>query len=361
MKIGILTFHRACNYGAVLQCYALQEVLRSMGHEVNVIDYRQPWTESLRKAISFGKIKQLYKHPKAMLIYLCSFRKRGNSIKHSEIIFNNFVDKYLNTSNTCYGKEDFPHNYDFYVIGSDQVWGKSCLGGKFDNIYMGDFPHSIKSKLIGYAISSTIQSVLEMDNEKIQKVVGRFSALSFREYNIAKHISDICKISYPDCVDPTLLCESSIWDNLINDKWQEKSYILIYEARDAVKYSHLLQKKAKEMLMLTNKNYEIIDMSGMVYDVSDFVSAFKYAKCVITTSFHATVFSVIFNRPFYSIRLGDGADGRYENLLNLLNLEQQCVGPEFEPVIPQIDYSDMENILSLYRKPSIDFLNNTLL
>lgn len=360
MKIGILTFHRAYNYGAVLQCYALMHYLMELGHEVYVIDYRQPWTESLRKAISVGKIRQLFKHPKALLTYLCSYRKRGKCLKHSEMIFNHFVDKHLKTKDTCHGIVDFPQNYDTYVIGSDQLWGKSCLGGKFDNIYMGDFPHSEKSLLIGYAISSTPQSISMMGDKQIQKVARRFSALSFREYNIAKHISGICNYSYPECVDPTLLCNSFIWNDLINDKWKDKNYILIYEARDAVKYPHLLNTKAKEMITLTHKDYEVIDMSGMVYDVSDFVSAFKYAQCIITTSFHATVFSILFNRPFYTIRLGDGADGRYVNLLNKLNLRQQCVEPDFTPVLPRIDYSNVQNLLSQYRKPSIDFINNVL-
>lgn len=360
MKIGILTFHRAYNYGAVLQCYALMHYLIDLGHKVYVIDYRQPWTESLRNTISFGKIKQLYKHPKALCSYFFSFSKRKKANKHSSIIFDDFVNKYLSIKDTCNDKIDFPKDYDCYVIGSDQLWGKSCLGGKFDNIYMGDFPHKGNAKIIGYAISSTPKSIVELDKDKLRNIISRFSDLSFREHNIVKQISDICGNHFSECIDPTLLCNSSVWTKLINEKWKRKEYVLIYEARDAVNYPNLLLSKAKRMIELMDKDYEIIDMSGMSFDVSDFVSAFKYAKCVITTSFHATVFSIIFKRPFYSVKLGDGADGRYVNILNQLSLTQQCVEPDFEPILPYIDFSDMEAKLTQYRKSSIEFLNIAL-
>lgn len=361
MKIGILTFHRAYNYGAVLQCYALMHFLLGLGHKVYIIDYRQPWNESLRKAISVGKIKQLYKHPKALLSYLLSFGKRKKANYHSSVIFDNFVSNYLSVRDTCNGKANFPKDYDCYVIGSDQLWGISCLGGIFDSIYMGDFPHNENSRVIGYAISSTEKSIARLDKVKLQKISRRFSALSFREKNISTKISAICEKNFPECIDPTLLCNSSVWTQLLNEKWCNKDYILIYEARDAVKYPNLLYSKAKRMVKMMNRNYEIIDMSGMTYDVSDFVSAFKYAKCVITTSFHATVFSIIFKRPFYSVKLGDGADGRYVNLLNRLKLTQQCVEPDFEPILPCVDFSDMEAKLAQYRKSSIEFLNIALL
>lgn len=360
MKIGILTFHRAYNYGAVLQCYALMHFLMELGHEVYIIDYRQPWTECLRKTISWGKIKQLYKHPKALLSYMCFFLNRNKANKNSEIKFNSFVNKYLKLKDTCHGIKDFPQHYDCYVIGSDQLWGKSCLGGKFDRIYMGDFPHNKKSTIVGYAISSTEKSIYDLDKTKLHKVLNNFSELSFREQNVANLTGFICNKKFPVCVDPTLLSDSSVWKCLIDEKWKDKNYILIYEAREAVKYPNLLYSKAKKMKELTGKDYEIIDMSGMVYSVSDFVSAFKYAKCVITTSFHATVFSIIFNRPFYAIKLGDGADGRYVNLLNQLDLTSQCVEPDFEPMLPTIDFSEIENKLALYRKSSIEFLNIAL-
>lgn len=360
MKIGILTFHRAYNYGAVLQCYALQCYLRNLGHEVFVIDYRQSWTESLRKVISMGKMKQLSRHPKALFVYLLDSINRQKKMQKSEFIFNSFVDTFLNVQDICFQYKDFPTDYDCYIIGSDQVWGKSCLGGDFDEIYMGRFPHMRQAKVVGYAISSNFESISSMDSKLLTDISERFTALSFREKKISEMIGGATKTYYPTCVDPTLLCNKSVWDKIIDSSWEKKQFILIYEARDSVKHPNLLYRKAYEMQRLAGGNLGIINLSKMEYSVSDFVSAFKYAKCIITTSFHATVFSVIFHRPFYSIMLNDGADGRYVNLLAQLGLSSQCVLPDFYPLIPDVNYSDIDNLLMRYRRQSVDFLNKTL-
>lgn len=359
MKIGILTFHRAFNYGAVLQCYALQCYLQSLGHDVYVIDYRQPWTESLRKTISFGKIKQLYIHPRALFFYLIKSSYRKKNMAKSKLIFDDFLNKYLNIKDTCFQYNGFPSDYDCYIIGSDQLWGKSCLGGKFDDVYMGDFPHKDQSKVIGYAISSSEQSISSLSKCYLEKIANRFSALSFRESKISELIGNKLDTVFQTCIDPTLLCDQNIWDKIVDYKWKEKQYILIYEARDSVMYPNLLYKKACELQAKVG-NIEIINLSKMEYSVSDFVSAFRFAKCIITTSFHATVFSIIFKRPFYSIKLNDGADGRYVNLLRQLGLSAQCVSPEISPIIPIIDYKNIDNLLKQYRKQSLDFLNDLL-
>lgn len=361
MKIGILTFHRAYNYGAVLQCYALQSYLKSLGHDVSVIDYRQPWTESLRKVISIRKIKQLVRHPKALLIYLLNSTKRKKSLEKINLIFSEFVGKYLDIKDTCFGKSDFPSNYDCYIIGSDQLWGRSCLGGKFDDFYLGKIPHKSNSKIVGYAISSTEDSILSIRLDSLSQIVNGFNLLSFRERKIADIVGRATNNSYPTCIDPTLLCNQDIWEKIVDFSWANKQYILIYEARDSVKYPNILYQKASEIQKKAVNKLEIINLSTMEYSVRDFVSAFKFAKCVITTSFHATVFSVIFKRPFYSVKLNDGADSRYVNLLKQLGLESQCVSPEFMPSIPNIDFSKIDEVLIRYRKQSLDYLNSSLL
>lgn len=361
MKIGILTFHRALNYGAVLQCYALQSYLKSLGHDVSVIDYRQPWTESLRKVISMGKMKQLVRHPKALMIYLINSIKRKKSLDKIKVFFGDFVGKYLNVKDTCVGRNDFPSNYDCYIIGSDQLWGRSCLGGKFDDFYLGKIPHKGNSKIVGYAISSTEDSISSIRPDSLSQIVNGFSSLSFRERKVADIVGRATNNNYPICIDPTLLCNQDVWEKIVDFSWEKKQYILIYEARDSVKYPNILYLKAREIQKKAEDKLEIINLSTMEYSVRDFVSAFKFARCVITTSFHATVFSVIFKRPFYSVKLNDGADGRYVNLLKQLGLSAQCVSPDFIPSIPDIDFSKIDEVLIRYRKQSLDYLNSSLL
>lgn len=157
------------------------------------------------------------------------------------------------------------------------------------------------------------------------------------------------------CLDPTLLTDQNIWNPLINDKWKDERYILMYEVRRLKDNPNMLREKAEN---LANKyNCKIIDLSSMAYSVEDFVSLFKYAQYVVTTSFHATVFSIIFDTPFYSIKLNDGHDGRYINLLNALGLEMCCVEKNFSCSSQKINFHLAKGKLETLRKTSWEFLS----
>ena len=131
MRIGILTFHRAHNYGAVLQCYALQKVLATMGHDAVVIDYRQPYVESQYASFNWQYfLDQLVNFRLlTMLRYFAKVRK--NVIRAA--VFRRFRNRHLSVSSKC-GSGQIPL-YDCYVIGSDQVWSLHCT--KYaDDVYI---------------------------------------------------------------------------------------------------------------------------------------------------------------------------------------------------------------------------------
>ena len=153
MKLGILTFHGAHNYGAVLQCYALQEVLTKMGHDVYVIDYRQPYINEVYKIFSFQILKRKMKNLGAVADYVRYNIFRASAIKKRREHFEEFTSKYLNLTLPC-DAESVPVDFDAYIIGSDQVWSQVCTGGDFDDVYFGKFRRNEDSRVIGYAISS---------------------------------------------------------------------------------------------------------------------------------------------------------------------------------------------------------------
>ena len=249
-----------------------------------------------------------------------------------------------------------PHDFDIYVIGSDQLWGLHCLGGVADDFYMGNFKHTPQSKVIGYAISTNLKSLKVLNNDNsLKDSVANFAKLSMREEFAADYIGNEIGIKPSVCLDPTLLTDKTVWKPLINDKWKDERYILMYEVRCLKDNPNMLQEKAEE---LANKyNCKIIDLSNMTYSVEDFVSLFKYAQYVVTTSFHATVFSIIFDTPFYSVKLNDGHDGRYTNLLNALGLETCCVEKDSICSPQEIDFSSAKEKLDLLRGSSFEFLS----
>lgn len=348
MKIGILTFHRACNYGAVLQCYALQEVLKSIGHDVSVIDYADYHTSEVYKVISFYVIRNEILCPKSFLRYLIKIPFRIKSKR----IFEDFVSHYLNITQRC-NCNTIPQDFDIYIIGSDQLWSLSCLGGRENPVYMGDFKHSPFSKIIGYAISTTPKSLETIGTLKLERYSNNFSSLSFREESNVNILSQLIGINAHIDIDPTLLSNNKTWKALINDNWGKRKYVFTYQARGSK--GDLMRRKAK--YLAKKEGWEYLDMSASIFSVADFISAIKYAQCIITSSFHATVFSLIFKKPFWAIMLNDGHDARYIDLLHKIGADEAIKDLNFPIEQPKrLDYTMIESRLRPIRENSLDYL-----
>lgn len=356
MKTGILTFHRAHNYGAVLQCYALQEILRGRGHEVVVIDYRQPWIEEFYKVFSMRMLRRNSGVAEAFA-YLKKNLKKFLLAPLRGYHFSVFRESFLKLSDPC--ADTMPQDIDCYVIGSDQLWSLHCLGGSPDRMYLGDFTRHEGSRVIGYAVSADIQSVEAMADE-ICKASARFSELSMREAKIARRVNEISGRECDVCVDPTLLTDEGMWDAVVDSRWKDRNYVLVYEVRRQKKTKGLLRRKAEELAAKIGDGCSVIDLSDVRYSVQDFVSLFKYARYVVTTSFHGTVFSLLFQTPFYVLPLYDGYDLRYMELLHFIGAEDRIAGPEDELQPLPVDFTPLLARLEEKRRSSFDFLDRAL-
>ena len=220
MKIGIFTFHRAHNYGAVLQCYALQEVLKGMGHEVEVIDYRQPAIDrafnSWRPRWFITKFVKIWK----MYDYLHLLYEEGKR-RHK---FGGFLKNYLNVQHSC-TSINIPNNYDYYLIGSDQLFNLEITNG-LDPVYSGKSIISNGPKLIGYAISSNQESIRKLGQNNWNTIFNNFTSISFREKALADLLFKLYGKEVDVCFDPTLLTDINIWKNIKINKDIEKDCIV---------------------------------------------------------------------------------------------------------------------------------------
>ena len=350
MKIGILTFHRACNYGAVLQCYALQEILKSLGHDCMVIDYVQPHTELIYKGLSIKRLCMLFPHLKKIFHYLIKYQWRC----HRKKIFYDFIHKYLNLTASC-NEINIPKDFDAYIIGSDQVWGMACLGGHEDSVYMGNFQHHINSKVFTYAVSTNVHSLLQLGSKKLKDYANNIDIISFREINVGKEFYNLTEKEYRIDVDPTLLTDASLWNNLIISQWSEKNYIVVYQVRYPQGKKYLLEKAKK---LAASLKCEIVDLSSKEYSPQDFVSAIKYARYILTSSFHATIFSLIFRKHFCAVKLNDGHDNRYEDLLKTIGAEKLLVSGDFIPPMEEINYDLIFKNIEMMRQSSMLYLKS---
>ena len=357
MRVGVLTFHRAHNYGAVLQCYALQQILRAKGHEVRIIDYRQPWIEEFYKVYSTDMIRKC-KGAAELLSYLKKTTKKFLLAPLKASHFKSFRLNYLSATEPVSGCS-IPQEFDAYVIGSDQLWSLHCVGGEYDAVYTGCFDRPDKALLVGYAISADLASV-EKSVHFLTGWVSRFDSLSFRESRIADKVREITGLNVGTCVDPTLLTDSSMWSDVIDHKWKDRNFVLVYEVRWKKENKGALRRKAAELARSFGDGCQVLDLSSGKYSVSDFVSMFRYARYVVTTSFHGTVFSLLFERPFYVFPLWNGYDLRYMELLHSVGAADRIMAFDRPLAASDMDFSSIRVRMDVLRASSSAFLDNSL-
>ena len=346
MKIGIITFHRAHNYGAVLQCYALQEFLRTQGHDVSVIDYnnRTLWDgyDWFRPSEVKECFQNIHKIPKRVVKLLIRSWKRIFRFYK----FKRFQENSLNLRDTS---EINTKPYDLILIGSDQVWNLEITKG-FDKYYWGDFTHPTKTLVATYA-ASLKKYWSETEVRTALDKIRMLNAVSVREADTAAYITKLDSNIHPIIVpDPVFLLTKEQWlRNAVVPKIKQP-YILFYQAMD----SDEVLKVAKEIAAKQNKRLIILSAnvlganSAISRNASpfDFIGWIKGADLVVTSSFHALAFSIILQKPFYCVNLNKGHDSRLLDLLNHFGLSDRWINTindckpldEFEPSVNIEEY-----------------------
>lgn len=354
MRIGILTFHCAHNYGAVLQAYALQEYLSSIGHDVQIIDYRPDYLVK-PYAIS-GERKSFLE--RVMDLPIASQKRK----RHER--FEDFISERLNCSTRALNREQLVQDYDAYVVGSDQVWNLRIIGD--DRIYFGDFPRAESSALIAYAASTeTAQEGAVEDLSEQQGYLQRFSGIGVREDALRDHVQNFVDVNVHTVVDPTLLVEPSVFDSL-EANTEMNDFLLVYQVNvysqtNAIAHDiqkrHGLEKKVKLTPGVPRR-----DPFNRFASASpeDFVSLYRKAEYVVTTSFHGVVFALIFRKQFVCVMNSSRGNYRISNLLSELGLEDRMVRNVDGIPASAIDYDQVTSRVHVLRKRSREFLAKAL-
>ena len=361
MKIGILTFHCAHNYGAVLQCYATQEFLRSKGYEVEVINYRPEYL--LKPYRLFDKEIFANKNPiqilKILIVQLLMFYNKYKRF----VGFERFIKRRLNIGKTV-SKATLSSDYDAYIIGSDQVWKLGLTS--FDTVYFADFPFlKGEKKYISYAASMEAKTLGTNQEIFFKKALSNFDSLSVREDVLQQLLQPLTNKHISQVLDPVLMAPSQIWNNFSSDKVGVEKYVVVYQVcyyPDTLRIAHHIatQIEAKVKVLVAGSVFRPIEDTNQTATPEDFVDIIRNAACVVTTSFHGTAFSVVFNRPFYTIKIKDGGDTRSRSLLTSLGLEGRMLNVEDSPIFTEIDFSTVNKKMEYLRSNSQEFLLNSL-
>ena len=361
MKIGILTFHCAHNYGAVLQCYALQEVLKRMGHEVEVIDYRPKYLLQPYKVFDTSRFvsKKGMKLIKAIIKEFLLLNKRIGRYN----AFRCFIKRRLNLSSKVIDK-NIPSKYDAYIFGSDQIWNTQITHG--DSIFFGNFPFEKGNKrYVAYAASTGLEDIFLRGSmvDSYRQLLHNFDFISVRENQTISQLQSLTDKRIELVLDPTLLLSAQSWDAIVERPRINKKYVLIYQVRIDKNISVIANRIAKEIgAIVVEVSAWLQPFHGSnVYQCEtpeEFIGWIKHSACVVTTSFHGTVFSLIYNCPFYYVDFENSKDYRVKSLLSELKLENRIIlGNEKEKFFPlEIEY----NTLFYKQKKSIAFLEKAL-
>lgn len=362
MRIGILTYHACHNYGACLQAFALQQTIKSKYKDCSIIDYQTSKLIDINHP--FCKIP---KHPKEMIknltraVYYAPLKRR-------EWLFEDFINNVLGLTPRCSNDDDvkaISETFDCVVCGSDQTWNLDPSIRYETPLYYMNFTK--KQRRITYATSfgSWVKHFPEREEELIPWI-RQFDRLSMREESGVQML----RSKGLECewvLDPTLLLHQEDYDGIVDGRIVDEPYVLLFSwngAKEAVELTKMVSKK------LGCRAFYIVPPPRAMFcgierklDVGprQFLSLVKHAEFVITNSFHGTVFSTIYQKPFISA-IQNKVDPRRASLMKQFGLEDHLMSPAScdLDVIFSTDFKKVESDISPLREHSLNYLFNAI-
>lgn len=369
-KVGIITLNGYFNYGNRLQNYALEQVLRNLGYEVEtiIVDLISNINSNRQK-----KFIEKIKEKNIKEVYFATQNKiqeyvYKNKLKQQRtIIFKDFSKRFISETKISISDQDIPKvlkdRYDFFVTGSDQVWNPYYTGGSS----LQFLTFAPINKRISYAASFGISEIPNQYINNYKRWLSEMEYLSVREETGAKIIKKLTGKDAKVHVDPTMLLTKEEWLSIseVPSHKPKKPYLLTYFLGDIPnkrknKLKEIARKNDLEIVHLA----QIKDRKPYLSGPSEFIDYINSASVFCTDSFHGAVFSILLNRPFIVFdREGKtpSMNSRIDTLLNKFKLESRKIeNIKFNSQVFEIDYSHIPPILEVERNKSLDYLKKAL-
>ena len=370
--IGIITYHHYYNYGTMLQALALQEKVEQLGYQAELIDFKQDNSLSRYEMLKL-RIKRMPVYIKERKKYRALADSR-EKIKEKNELFEQFYKTYLHVGKKKYTTTqqlmENPPVYDGYVVGSDQTW----------NPFVANSPEAFflpfvenKSKKGSYGPSLAVKSLSDEKEKEYRKKLSNFSFLSCREQDGAQLLSRITQKEVKCVLDPTLLLSAKEWGKYCEFEIPKEPYILVYFLGEKSEHRRAVEKIQK----LTN--WKIISLPAAYLEMEnndykklwggpeEFLSLIRGAALICTDSFHGTMFSINFQRNFFSFCKSSDSEESSENsrlysALNIFGLSNRIIHnmDNLTAEDISIDYKNVIPILEEQRRDSIEYLENML-
>lgn len=344
MKVGTITFHWATNYGAVLQAYALQQILIELKINTEIIDYRP------RKLL----IRNNFSNIKNLNIRQFIKEKNINKFRKNEMILSK--KKYY----THKQLEKVGNFYEGVFTGSDQIWNEwftlNGEGGKTLSYFLDFLPDNVKK--FSYAASFGCVTTTEVYDSVVKKSLEKLDKISVRERTGIDIINSFGLDAKLVC-DPTLLLTATQYSKLIKNKKANSiifPYIINGNQEDTKKVYHYLINRFNDSEINLNFDFGIYDWLRYIRD----------SKFVVTNSFHGVVFCLLFNTPFIPVLIkGSGMNDRLITLLKIVGLENRIINEYDEDTVrsvvnKSINWNDVNKRVAIVRSNALNFISECI-
>ncbi|SNZ04786.1 Polysaccharide pyruvyl transferase [Terribacillus aidingensis] len=366
-KVGLLTINDYGNYGNRLQNFALQEVIKGLGFEVETVVNNSntlPSDGSIIKKLKGKNIKDIFNKVNERAIH-----KRYSNNTHNRIkAFKSFTKLHIKETDFVINKnhipEDLNSKFDYFITGSDQVWNPIIdHRSSIDFLTFAEF-----HKRISYAPSFGVSNVPSEREEEYKTWLNGVNHISVREDAGASIIKQLTGKEASVLIDPTLLLDESSWDMLINssniDQQGKKGTLVTYFLGDIPKeYSLMINDIALKYNLDVINLGNIKDADTYTKDPAQFLRLIEQSELVCTDSFHGSVFSIVLEKPFIVFdRNGSlpSMNSRIETLLNTFKLEDRYYKAIQPNNVFNLDFKESKKILQIEREKALNFLKKAL-
>lgn len=387
-RVGIITlYYENNNYGGMAQAYALWRLINDFEYKAELITYKRLMKSQTARASFIEKIRR--NTIKSLMVRYTKKIKNVLEKKIGKSWEDSLRDR---TEHLKEFRESIPHSkiytmadinecinqYSVFVSGSDQIWKPGVVDGAFVFSFLDGIPDK---NIFSYASSVAVTSFPDEYLRFMKKELSKYSAISVREGKNAEQLSELLGYKICNVCDPTLLLSTDQWLDLTAVRQIEQPYIFAYLLGNSRKQREMIQefsKREKKILVtiphikggnqfafrIEDRKFGDIQMESV--GMEEFFSLIKYADCVVTDSFHATVFSYVFRRPFWvfeRISKDKNAEmnSRIHDLLGRLGLEERIIkGTKIEGLKSDIDFDMAKKKIEPYLQFSRSYLERAL-
>lgn len=363
MNIGVITLPTHGNYGGILQAWALQKVILSLGYCVTTFDFARPGKLPIKQKIVKYPCRAIRKFILRQPLHI--------DIEDRVHRHNQGLDKFIDNINRTIIRsirDIDPERFDGLVFGSDQIWRAKYWQeayGDVKNAFGAFVKNTDKTKLISYAASFGKDDIDEYNPKDIPLIAGllkRFAEISVRENSAVEICRDWFGVVASRQIDPTLLHEKTVYESLCKEIPVSERLLTTYLLNPSGLSKDVIEKVRGMHNFVSSRELNRNIVEERFFSPEEWLASFRDAEFVVTDSFHGTVFAIIFGKPFVVVNNSDRGSSRFDTLLDLFGLQHHLVEDVTE--IGSTDsYNHVEKtvpLLNKYRNESLSWLADSL-